>query len=105
MHARGPEDAERALHKIVPRVRGADDGEIFAGFRNFLDADLHVHRFGRFDTRVEHRYQAMFLFDSGEQFAELRLVGELGGADDLRRAFYMNLAGLAFATLSGPFSP
>ena len=38
---------------------------------------------------------------AGEEFAKLRLIIEIDGADDLGRALDVNLAGLAFAEHCG----
>ena len=97
MHARWTKHGQRALHKIVAGVWRADDGQIFSGGRNFFYADLYVDRLRRLDASVENSYQAVLLLDGSQQLTKLRLIGELGGADNLGGPFYVHLAGLAFA--------
>src|SRR5580700_4894937 len=97
MHARWTKHAQRALHKVVAGVWRTDDGQIFSGRRDLLYADLYVDRLGRLNARVENSYQAVLLFDGSQQLTKLRLIVELGGADNLGGPFYVHLAGLTFA--------
>src|SRR5712691_10582602 len=91
LHAHRPENAERTLHVVAARVGGADQSEVLSGRGHLIDSNLHVDRLRRVNADVEQSHQAVLFLNGREQFAQLRLVGKLGGGGNLRRALHVHL--------------
>src|SRR3989338_1173360 len=96
VHARRPQQAERARPARPLPVAGADEGEVFHRRRHLLQANLDTRGgSGAFQAVAQQARQALFFFQGGQQGAQRFRIGRLHALDQVRDAFQLQGAGLA----------
>ena len=86
MHPHGAQNSHRALRLILEGVWRADQRQMLACRINSRDTNLHEHGIRGVDAPGQQRNQPMFFFDRHQDFAQLRLIGELMRCRHLRGA-------------------